>query len=77
VLRATPKVISLIDLAPGPGEPELAHVGGNLAVHRVHNSAHGPGERWPHTAGAAGGDESELVRFLGAGDDVYRPGAPL
>lgn len=35
VLRATPAVISLIDLSMGPGEPQLLEVAREMSVHRA------------------------------------------
>jgi general stress protein 26 len=35
VIRAAPKIISLIDLPKGPGEPELFEVASETTVHRV------------------------------------------
>ena len=38
VMRATPEIISLIDLSKGPGQPELLEVTRETFVHRVSHS---------------------------------------
>ena len=38
VMRATPRIISLIDLAKGPGHPELLEVTSETFVHRISDS---------------------------------------
>jgi len=46
VMRATPTVISVIDLAMGPGQPDLVHVTSETTVHRANGCAendHGAG----------------------------------
>src|ERR1700684_4026372 len=52
VLRATPVVVSVIDLARGPGEPDLIEMQGESTTHRIRNTAAGAGEE----AGAAPGE---------------------
>jgi general stress protein 26 len=39
VIRATPTVISVIDLAMGPGQPDLVHVASETTVYRAHGNA--------------------------------------
>jgi hypothetical protein len=46
VMRATPTVISVIDLAMGPGQPDLVHVTSETTVYRANGGAeddHGAG----------------------------------
>ena len=38
VIRATPRIISLVDLSKGPGHPELLEVASETFVHRISDS---------------------------------------
>jgi nitroimidazol reductase NimA-like FMN-containing flavoprotein (pyridoxamine 5'-phosphate oxidase superfamily) len=79
VLRAQPIVMSIIDLAEGPGEPELARVEGRSLLRTIHNDALDSPAR--HPSSPSGADvrrqEAVSVRYLGRDADVYRPGAPF
>jgi nitroimidazol reductase NimA-like FMN-containing flavoprotein (pyridoxamine 5'-phosphate oxidase superfamily) len=70
VLRATPELISVIDLPKGPGEPEMVRVGDESSVYRVPNEP---------ACGRAGGPAVQTVgvQYVRASPDEYRPGAPL
>jgi nitroimidazol reductase NimA-like FMN-containing flavoprotein (pyridoxamine 5'-phosphate oxidase superfamily) len=73
VLRATPEVISVIDLPKGPGEPELVRVNDETSVSRIPNAAtFGWSGRAREPAGASVG-----VQYTHARQGEYRPGAPL
>ncbi len=74
IFRATPEIISVIDLAKTPGEPELVRVGDETSVDRVPNTAvFGPSR-------AAGGEPNVPatveVHYTHATKDAYRPEAP-
>jgi len=66
ILRARPTVISIIDLAKGPGEPELVEVAAEATVHHIRNRA----------IGRADDDASVQVSYV-PHPGAYRPGAPL
>jgi nitroimidazol reductase NimA-like FMN-containing flavoprotein (pyridoxamine 5'-phosphate oxidase superfamily) len=74
VLRATPEVISVIDLPKGPGEPELVRLSDATSAYRIPNAAvFGRSCRdGEPTAGKTVG-----VRYTHERQDEYRPGAPL
>lgn len=73
VLRATPIVVSIIDLAKGPGEPELVKVSSETTVHHIRDTpANGFGRSGRGAAGDARG-ERVTVQYT---HDEYRPGAP-
>ena len=67
ILRARPSVISIIDLAKGPGEPELVEVSAEATVHHIRNA----------TVGRADDDASVQVSYVRPRPGAYRPGAPL
>jgi len=70
VLRATPEVISIINLPKGHGEPELVRVDAETSVDRIPNTAvFGRSDR--------DRDEPVTVQYVHSGADGYRPGAPL
>lgn len=76
VLRATPIMISIIDLAKRPGEPDLIRVGDETTVHHVQNTAAGTfGRPGTPDAGAFGG-QSVLLNYTHSNRDEHRPGAP-
>jgi nitroimidazol reductase NimA-like FMN-containing flavoprotein (pyridoxamine 5'-phosphate oxidase superfamily) len=77
LIRATPSVVSVIDLTEGPGEPELAEPDGDTMVRRIRNTALDQGARSDRVEGSLDGDGTVLVRYVNANSDVYRPGAPL
>jgi nitroimidazol reductase NimA-like FMN-containing flavoprotein (pyridoxamine 5'-phosphate oxidase superfamily) len=66
ILRARPTVVSIIDLAKGPGEPELVEVAAAVTVHHIHN-----------TSIDRGNDSRIRVNFVHPNPSAYRPGAPL
>jgi nitroimidazol reductase NimA-like FMN-containing flavoprotein (pyridoxamine 5'-phosphate oxidase superfamily) len=74
VLRATPEVISVVDLPKGPGEPELVRVSDETSVYRIPNGA---AFGRPGRAGQAATGATVGVRYTHARQDAYRPGAPL
>jgi general stress protein 26 len=66
ILRARPTVISIINLAKGPGEPELVEVTAEATLHHVRNTA------------IDSGDEARVrVSYVRPHPGAYRPGAPL
>jgi general stress protein 26 len=65
VIRAIPLVISIVDLARGPGEPELVEVTSEHSVQALPGSSHGGGEH-----------HGIPVYYRHAGSTAYRPGAP-
>ncbi len=67
VMRATPVVISMIDLAKGPGEPELVQVDTQAMVHRIKNVA----------ADSASKDQEVEVRYVHRTGPTYRADAPF
>jgi general stress protein 26 len=76
VLRASPVVVSIIDLAKGPGEPELVRVSDETTVHHLRNRATGSfGETGTTIAGAAAG-QTVLVQYTRSSRDEHRPGVP-
>lgn len=76
VVRARPIVVSVIDLARGPGEPELVILDNHTSVHHVRNTAEEEGSR--SNRGRRADDEATvLVRYTRENPDAYRPGAPL
>jgi general stress protein 26 len=75
ILRATPEVISVIDLPKGPGEPELVRVGDETSVDRIPNMAVFGRPRG--AGGEASVGETVMVQYTHAKHDEYRPGAPL
>jgi hypothetical protein len=77
VLRATPIMISIIDLPKSHGEPELVQVSDETTVHHVHNEATRTfGHPGQAKAGAAG-SQTVLVRYTHRSRDEHRPNAPL
>ena len=76
VLRARPRVISIIDLPKSPGQPELVEVGADATVHRIRNNAADRAGDSDQGRNAAGGD-SVIVNYVRPSPDEYRPGAPL
>jgi nitroimidazol reductase NimA-like FMN-containing flavoprotein (pyridoxamine 5'-phosphate oxidase superfamily) len=73
ILRATPTVISIIDLAKGPGEPELVQVQAETTVYHVRNTAADQAAQ----PGGAARDDTVLVNYRRSNPGEYRPGAPL
>jgi nitroimidazol reductase NimA-like FMN-containing flavoprotein (pyridoxamine 5'-phosphate oxidase superfamily) len=72
VLRATPVVVSVIDLARGPGEPDLIEMQGEATTHRIRNTA-------APLAGGPGSLEARhevVVHYLHS-MHANRPDAPL
>lgn len=55
VLRAKPRLISIIDLPKSPGEPDLVEVGGETTVHRISNTATDRAGHSDQGGNAAGG----------------------
>jgi general stress protein 26 len=66
VIRAIPRVISIVDLARGAGEPELVEVTSEHSVQALLGSSHGGGEH-----------HGVSVHYRHAGRAAHRPGAPL
>ena len=73
VLRASPIVVSVIDLAKGPGTPELVHVKPETTVHRIRNTA-ADFARSREGKQVAGASRMVLVRYTSAPE--FRRGAP-
>ncbi len=67
VIRATPMVVSIIDLARGPGEPDLVRVNPNGEVGRIRNLA----------KDAAGKSGEVTVRYVHIGAAGDRRDAPF
>jgi len=67
VIRVTPVMISVVDLARGPGEPELFEMTSERSLQSVAGSAR-DGGRNHHTI---------AVDYLHGGTKAYRPGAPF
>jgi general stress protein 26 len=65
VIRAIPLVISIVDLARSPGEPELVEVTSAHSVQATTGSSHGGGEY-----------HGVPVYYRHAGSSAYRPEAP-
>jgi general stress protein 26 len=74
VLRATPIVVSIIDLAKSPGEPELVQVSTEATVHQIRNTAAYTGR--PGAGAGSLQDEAVLVQYVRSNGDEHRPGAP-
>jgi hypothetical protein len=74
LLRATPLVVSIIDLETGPGEPELVRMKAETTVHRVRNLAPG-GLTRSEAAKELIGAGQILVHYTSTPE--YRHGAPL
>jgi general stress protein 26 len=75
VIRATPIIVSVIDLPRGPGEPYLVTLGDQTSTHRIRNKAVGE----PTSSAGTHRDEDEdtvLVHYTRPALDAYRPGAP-
>jgi nitroimidazol reductase NimA-like FMN-containing flavoprotein (pyridoxamine 5'-phosphate oxidase superfamily) len=72
VLRATPVVISIIDLPQGPGEPDLIRMQDETTTHRVRNTAA------PLAGGPADVEARHevVVHYLHSRPDANRPGVP-
>ncbi|HEY5411880.1 MAG TPA: pyridoxamine 5'-phosphate oxidase family protein [Caulobacteraceae bacterium] len=69
ILRAAPTVISIIDLAKGPGEPDLVEVNSEVTVRPIiHTPADAPGR--------PDGTAKVLVQHLLSNPDRYRADAP-
>lgn len=68
VLRATPAVVSVIDLAKGPGEPDLIEMQGETTTHRIRNAAAAPGSLEAR--------HEVVVHYLRSRPDLNRPDAP-
>ena len=75
VLRAKPRLISIIDLPKSPGEPDLVEVGGDTTVHRVSNTA--TDRAGADQNGNAAGGARVIVHYVRPSAGKYRPGAPL
>ncbi len=76
VLRAMPVVVSVIDLARAPGEPELVEIGHETTVHHIENTA--TGSLGPSDGGNRVGRSGRVfVEYTHPRPDDYRPGAPL
>jgi len=76
VIRARPTIVSVIDLARGPGEPELVILDNQTSVHHIRNTAEEHGKR--SNRGHQADDEAPvLVQYTRENPDAYRPGAPL
>ena len=76
VLRARPRVISIIDLPKSPGQPELVEVGADTTIHRIRNTAADRAGHSNQGRDATGGD-TVIVHYVRPSPDEYRPGAPL
>jgi nitroimidazol reductase NimA-like FMN-containing flavoprotein (pyridoxamine 5'-phosphate oxidase superfamily) len=76
VLRATPIVVSIIDLARGPGEPQLVEIDNETTVDHVQNTANETG-RPIRVNLTAGRGKTVLVQYTHPTRDKYRPGAPF
>jgi len=75
VIRATPEIISVIDLPKGPGEPDLIRLDDETSFDRIkNNSVFGRSAR---AGGERDAAETVVVRYTHAKVDEYRPGAPL
>jgi PPOX class probable F420-dependent enzyme len=64
IVRATPSIISIIDLSRGPGEPQLVDVLDSGSEHTI------------GTRNKAGVAQRVTVRTVRSYQDGYRPGAP-
>jgi general stress protein 26 len=74
VLRATPEIISVIDLPKGPGEPDLVRVSDESSAYRMSNEAvFGRSRRRPGEPAVGDTIGVQYTHARGA----YRPGAPL
>ena len=65
LVRAEPKVISIIDVGKGPGEPELISVSDDGEVRRIAIKDR-----------ASGAERQVTIRTVRPPGEVYRPGAP-
>ena len=74
VLRVTPIVISVIDLAKGPGKPELVHMKPETTVHRIRSTAAGDVARSKEGKQDRGAGRMVLVRYTAA--PAFRRDAP-
>jgi general stress protein 26 len=74
VLRVTPSVISVIDLAKGPGKPELVHMKPETTVHRIRNTAARDLARSKEGKQGGGAGRVVLVRYTAA--PAFRRDAP-
>jgi general stress protein 26 len=75
IVRATPFIVSVIDLGKGPGEPKLVELPNATTVHRVMNTA----SRWSGQRSKQGRRKhgnSVLVRLTQWAGDLNRPGVP-
>ena len=76
LIRATPIVVSVIDLARGTGEPDLVTLDNQTSVHHLRNAA-GEDGKPSHGGRRADGVATVLVSYTRDGSGDYRPGAPL
>lgn len=77
VFLATPSIISIIDLAEGPGEPQLARVDGETTLHIIPNPALDRGAQSNPAQRQAAPGGAVHVRYVSSDAHVYRPGAPF
>jgi len=77
VMRATPTVVSVIDLARGPGEPQLVEISNETTVDHVRNTATKTFGRPIRANLSAGRGETVFVQYTHPTPDKYRPGAPF
>ena len=75
VIRATPIIVSVIDLPRGPGEPYLVTLDEQTTTHQIRNMAVG-GATSSSGSGREDREDTVLVQYTRAGSDAYRRGAP-
>jgi nitroimidazol reductase NimA-like FMN-containing flavoprotein (pyridoxamine 5'-phosphate oxidase superfamily) len=75
VIRAIPTIVSVIDLARGPGEPDLVTLDNQTSIQRVRNEAAGGGNLSARAL-RADHEATVLVRYTHGSSDAHRPGAP-
>jgi nitroimidazol reductase NimA-like FMN-containing flavoprotein (pyridoxamine 5'-phosphate oxidase superfamily) len=75
ILRATPEIISVIDLPKGPGEPDLVAISSETSVDSMPNAA--AFGRPVRTGREPVAGNMVAVHYTHAKHDQYRPGAPL
>jgi nitroimidazol reductase NimA-like FMN-containing flavoprotein (pyridoxamine 5'-phosphate oxidase superfamily) len=75
VIRATPSIVSVIDLPRGPGEPYLVTLDEQTSTHQIRNKAVGEATSSSGTRREEG-EDTVLVHYTRAASDAYRPGAP-